>query len=86
MKDLGTLGGDCSYAWDINEIGQVVGFSTTASGLCQAFLWTEASGMVYIGTLGGPESNAFAINNRGEVVGCSINYQGGEGHAFLWKT
>ncbi|MHC4094239.1 MAG: hypothetical protein ACYSVY_28860 [Planctomycetota bacterium] len=38
MVDLGTLGGDFGVGNDINERGEVVGHSETASGRLQAFL------------------------------------------------
>jgi probable HAF family extracellular repeat protein len=41
MIDLGTLGGTYSYAITINERGQVLGYSFTASGEFHAFLWEE---------------------------------------------
>jgi probable HAF family extracellular repeat protein len=42
IKDLGTLpGGGYSYAWEINDHGQVVGDSTTASGRAHAQLWSK---------------------------------------------
>jgi probable HAF family extracellular repeat protein len=41
MTDLGTLGGNYSVAVVINERGQVVGYSLTASGEEHAFLWTQ---------------------------------------------
>jgi probable HAF family extracellular repeat protein len=40
MVDLGTLGGYSSYAAAVNDLGQVVGRSTTASGEVHATLWT----------------------------------------------
>jgi uncharacterized membrane protein len=38
MIDLGTLGGSFSHAHGINERGEVVGTSETASGQLHAFL------------------------------------------------
>jgi probable HAF family extracellular repeat protein len=43
MVNLGTLGGNFSIAFGINDLGQVVGYSSTASGETRAFLWTAAS-------------------------------------------
>jgi uncharacterized membrane protein len=40
MTDLGTLGGNVSAATGINDLGQVVGMSDTASGYGHAVLWT----------------------------------------------
>lgn len=72
MTDLGTLGGDQSYAMAINEIAnQVVGYSTTAEDKMHAFLWDD--GVIEdLGTLeGGQESEAYCINDSGQVVGWS---------------
>jgi probable HAF family extracellular repeat protein len=42
MTDLGTLpGGDYGIAGSINDRGQVVGLSKTASGEFHAFLWSK---------------------------------------------
>jgi len=41
ITDLGTLGGSIGSAEGINQIGQVVGFSSTSTGVYHAFLWTR---------------------------------------------
>ena len=45
MTDLGTLGGTRGYALGINDLGQVVGYASTASGAFDAFIdcqWHDA--------------------------------------------
>jgi probable HAF family extracellular repeat protein len=68
MTDLGTLGGTNSEANFINDRGEIVGYSTTATGAIHAFL-DKSGKMTDLGTLGGRNSNAGAINNEGDVVG-----------------
>jgi probable HAF family extracellular repeat protein len=90
MTDLGVLeAGPYEYgrATDINERGQVVGFSVVngdpeESG-SHAFLWDQGV-LKDLGTLGGEDSLAFGINDRGEVVGFS-QIATGELHAFRWS-
>ena len=85
IQDLGTLGGSSSAAYGINDSGQVVGFSRTASGPHHAFLWTTDGGMQDLGTLGGSNSYAYGINDSGQVVGFSYTASG-DYHAFLWTA
>jgi probable HAF family extracellular repeat protein len=89
IHDLGTLGGNSSFARDINESGQIVGESTTRSGDTHAFLstpWIGGGRLVDLGTLGGRSSRANALNNSGQVTGASTLVSGGNesSRAFVW--
>jgi probable HAF family extracellular repeat protein len=83
ITDIGTLGGNSADARAINNAGQIVGASETASGDTHAFLWTATGGMSDLGTLGGTFSQAFGINNLGHVIGWS-EVPSGERRPFLW--
>lgn len=82
--DLGTLGGDSSWASALDDTGEVVGMSVTASGENHPFYWTQKGGMIDLGTLGGTYSAATDVSD-GRVVGYSTTATG-ELHAFLWTT
>jgi probable HAF family extracellular repeat protein len=82
-KLLGSLGGGYSFPKDINELGQVVGESSTAEDENHAFIWQRGV-MTDLGTLGGPSSTALAINDRGEVVGVSSTADGSSAY-FRWR-
>lgn len=90
LTDLGTLGGNTSYAYSINNRGQVVGSSLTASGNMQAFIW-ENGVITGLGTFGGNTSVANDINDLGQVVGYATtnqnNFQFGQlERAFIWDS
>jgi probable HAF family extracellular repeat protein len=82
MTDLGTLGGSYSFPSDINERGQIAGYSSTAADEIHGFVWQNGT-MTDIGTLGGTYSSARAINKSGQVVGQSYT-SSDEVHAFVW--
>ena len=84
MMSLGTLGGDWSTAWDINDHGQVIGYSSIGDSKSRAFMWDEENGMIELPTLGG-NSLARAINNEGQVVGYSYD-ESGNFYPVMWKV
>src|SRR5258708_896575 len=82
FRDLGTLGGDSSVGYAVNNGGQVVGgFTPAGSGNYNVFLWLPAAayglpaGMNNLGSLG--SSIAYGINDSGETVGYGSA-------AFVW--
>jgi probable HAF family extracellular repeat protein len=82
-KDLGVLGGSFSYAYGINQLGQVVGMSDTGTGFEHAFLYANGK-MTDLGTLNG-NSRGLGVNLSGEVVGDS-DVSPSRPHAFLYAN
>lgn len=70
VVDLGTLGGDSSVAYSINNSGQIVGQATDADGHNRATLFdpTGSGNNIDLGGLAG-DSEARSINDKGQIVG-----------------
>ena len=69
VTDLGSLGGNYTFASGINNAGQIAGTSYTASFVQHAFLYSNGV-MTDIGTLpGGATSLGSAINNAEQMEG-----------------
>jgi probable HAF family extracellular repeat protein len=83
--DLGTLGGDVSEAYGINDSGQIAGASRNSSGSIAAFLYSNGS-MHDLGTLGGNGSAAYGLNATGQVVGQAELGGNLTYHAFLYTN
>jgi probable HAF family extracellular repeat protein len=85
LQDLGTLGGTSSEGLDLNDTGDVVGWSDlTADAGIHPFVYRNGS-LVDLGTLGGLTGEAHAINNGGAIVGNSYLTGNAALHAFLYR-
>ena len=89
-QDLGTLGGNQSWAYAINNHGHVVGKAQTSTANYHAFLYDGVL-MQDLSTLpGGLNSEAGDINDSGQIVGGSEILNSGDTgityplHAFLY--
>ena len=87
LIDLGTLGGKWAEATDINERNMIVGYSTTADGATNAFLW-QGGVMTNLNTMiptnsGWILTHALSINENGDIAGVGIIT--GATHAFLLR-
>ena len=90
--NIGDLGG---HSWNtpaaINNLGTVVGFSLPAGqdGTLnfEAFLWTQAGGILRLGKLLASDirSEALGVNENNQVVGLSVS-AGNVPRAFIWQN
>ncbi|HIG26348.1 MAG TPA: hypothetical protein EYQ50_00550 [Verrucomicrobiales bacterium] len=85
LTELGTLGGRRASATAVNELGQVIGWSTMEYGGLDshAFIWKDGLMQDLDGT-GLKSSRAYGINDAGQVVGYA-QFAGKRAFAFLWE-
>lgn len=85
IVDLGVSDGTSSYAYSLNNNGQVVGLVSYSDGNQRPFLYENGS-MTNLGPLhsGDPGIGvAYDINNNGQIAGHSYTYSGPGSHAFV---
>ncbi len=80
IHDLGTLDGRYSVAEDVNDSGQVVGWSGG-----RAVAWYDGQ-TTELETPPGHGSYAVSINSAGDVVGWVDDYSTHRTHAFVWRN
>jgi len=86
MQDLGTLGGNQSFAYGVSANGSVVvGWATNDAVQYRAFRW-ENGVMQDLGTLGGDYSAAYGVSANGTVVVGEADNDAGRGRAFRWEN
>jgi probable HAF family extracellular repeat protein len=86
LTNLGTFGAEQSVAQDINQAGQIIGWTTTGSGATarnSPFLLQNGQ-KIELGSFGGTGQTA-DINELGQVVGYSRNNDGVD-QAFVWSN
>jgi probable HAF family extracellular repeat protein len=84
MENLGNFGGTCTFAFNLNNRGQVIGASTLKGDEEQhPFLWDQGT-LTDLGTFGGSFGNAISLNEDGKVVGFASLPGDQIYHAALW--
>lgn len=83
VTNLGTTSND-SFAYSINNAGNVAGRTNLENAGFGATIWNEASA-ISLGSLGGRDSQANAINNNDQAVGLSYTNTNFYFHATKWN-
>jgi probable HAF family extracellular repeat protein len=85
MTDLGTLGGDSSQVWWLNDAGVSAGSADLSTpGIHHAVRWKDGQ-ILDLGTVEGDAcSHGRAINAKGQIVGLSTDCHRAL-HAFVWE-
>lgn len=86
MKDLDPDGW-CSYAYSINNKGQVVG-NYSDVGDYGAFIWSPETGMKKLGVIFGSYCWGIDINNNGRMIG-TAQFPDGNGvtvRSYVWES
>jgi probable HAF family extracellular repeat protein len=87
MVNLGSFGGSCTLANDLNNQGQVVGGSMVRGDrYMRAFLWQKGSLRRLGGSLGGHNTGALAINEKGSAAGFAYLHGETAYHPTLWTS
>lgn len=88
VRDMGSLGGESTIGWDINDSGTVAGSSQPGCLDCDsvAVIWKNASILQKLGSLGGNGSIAYFINASGQVAGTARLTGNTRNHVFFWRN
>ena len=87
LTNLGTFGAEQAIARDINDAGQIIGWTaagTGATATSSPFLLQDGQ-KINLGSFGGANGQAAGINQFGQVVGFSQNGNL-QNRAFVWNN
>ena len=86
MRDIGGLGGTCTFGVALNNKGQIVGGSTLTGDLeMHPFVWDAENGMSQLPTNAGSWGDSRAISDDGTAVGWGPDPSGTTKDAMLWR-
>ena len=86
VAEIGTLGGNESVAMDVNDQGDIVGWSLNGSGSKHAFSYHNGTGLMEDISPGSTVvGEAHGINNKGQIVGSVWELFTVAHHAFYYN-